>query len=420
MAMNAARSVTAHFIARYTLTTSADPSGGGSVTGRGTYDSGANVTVTAAPDPGYRFDRWSGACTGSGACSVTMTANRSVTAHFAPVAVEEPTPEPAPDPGPSPTPTPGPGGGGDGDDRPTIGMAATARVAGDAPERASFRFRYTCTVPDGISMTDTFRLVPDETLRFLLWAATPCTLTVLDGNGASRISGRVNSFPFTTAAACVFSLDGDTGDLFADRPFVSGEYVATAVFEWDAEAGTVDVPLARGSTVIAWPGTRRALNDGWRSLASAIYAWDAGRQRWLSWFPGGDALGVNTLRTFEPGGIYVIVDASATRWRVETSDAAEAPSVVRLVRGSTFIAWPGGRASIDGALGSLASSVTAVHFWDANGQRWLSWFPGSGELGVNTLSFFEPGGIYFITARDARDWRVPDDVMVGEGDLPAC
>ena len=38
--MNAARSVTAHFIARYALTTSASPSGGGSVSGGGTYDAG--------------------------------------------------------------------------------------------------------------------------------------------------------------------------------------------------------------------------------------------------------------------------------------------------------------------------------------------------------------------------------------------
>ena len=417
--MSAARTVTAHFLRQYVLTTTASPSAGGTVTGAGTYDTGEVVTVTATPNLGYRFASWAGDCTGTGTCSVTMSEARSVRANFVPLA--------AGDPGEGN----GDGGNGDGgsgggpqqdaqqgqDAGVTVDaagrLAVTARVRGDAPRRPVFRFRYTCADSGG------FALTPGQTGRFFIAADASCTLTVIDGEGAASVSGRLSPFPFTTDV-CAFSLDGATGDLFADRPFVSGEYVATAVFEWDAEAGTVDVPLARGSTVIAWPGTRRALNDGWRSLASAIYAWDAGGQRWLSWFPGGDALGVNTLRTFEPGGIYVIVDASATRWRVETSDAAEAPSVVRLVRGSTFIAWPGGRASIDGALGSLASSVTAVHFWDANGQRWLSWFPGSGELGVNTLSFFEPGGIYFITARDARDWRVPEDIMVGEGDLPAC
>ena len=80
--MSANRSVTAHFIVRYTLTTSASPSGGGTVSGGGTYDTGTDVTVTASPNSGYRFDRWSGACTGTGTCSVSMNAARSVTAHF--------------------------------------------------------------------------------------------------------------------------------------------------------------------------------------------------------------------------------------------------------------------------------------------------------------------------------------------------
>ena len=80
--MSANRSVTAHFVARYTLTASASPSHGGTVTGGGTYAPNSAVTVTASPRTGYRFDRWSGACTGSGTCSVTMTADRAVTAHF--------------------------------------------------------------------------------------------------------------------------------------------------------------------------------------------------------------------------------------------------------------------------------------------------------------------------------------------------
>ena len=438
--MNAARSVTAHFIARYTLTTSADPSGGGIVTGGGTYDSGTAVTVTAAPDPGYRFDRWSGACTGSGACSVTMTANRSVTAHFAPVAVEEPTPEPTPDPGPSPTPTPGPGGGGggDGDDRPTIGMAATARVAGDAPERASFRFRYTCTVPDGISMTDTFRLVPDETLRFLLWAATPCTLTVLDGNGASRISGRVNSFPFTTAAACVFSLDGDTGDLFADRSFTADEYTVEVTFAYGTGTDVV-IRLARGFTFTAWPGGGLSIEEALGPLASArtavngVYAWDDARQRWDSWFPDAEGLGVNTFTSLRTGGIYVISAAAARSWRVEGGGDWQAPAAVRLARGFTFMAWPGAHGlSIAETMRSLTlrqhdrqPAANAVYFWDAAAQRWLTWFPDADALGVNTLTSFRQGGayghggIYVISAASPLDWRVSDDAIVRD-ELPIC
>ena len=47
------------------------------------YPSGAAVTLSAAPAAGYTFSGWSGACTGTGACTTTLSAARSVTATFA-------------------------------------------------------------------------------------------------------------------------------------------------------------------------------------------------------------------------------------------------------------------------------------------------------------------------------------------------
>jgi uncharacterized repeat protein (TIGR02543 family) len=41
------------------------------------------VQLTATADPDWVFTGWSGACTGSGTCQVTMNADKSVTAHFA-------------------------------------------------------------------------------------------------------------------------------------------------------------------------------------------------------------------------------------------------------------------------------------------------------------------------------------------------
>jgi hypothetical protein len=46
------------------------------------YLSGASVTLTAAAASGSTFGGWSGACTGTGPCTVSMTAARSVTATF--------------------------------------------------------------------------------------------------------------------------------------------------------------------------------------------------------------------------------------------------------------------------------------------------------------------------------------------------
>lgn len=45
---------------------------------------GQQVTLTATPAAGWSFVGWSGACSGSGSCIVTMSAARSVTATFAP------------------------------------------------------------------------------------------------------------------------------------------------------------------------------------------------------------------------------------------------------------------------------------------------------------------------------------------------
>jgi ribosomal protein S11 len=85
--MDTAKSVTATFTdpqpQQFPLTLNVVGSGTigaqpSSATGR--YKSGTVVNVSETPAPGFRFRGWSGACTGSGACSVTMNAAKAVTA----------------------------------------------------------------------------------------------------------------------------------------------------------------------------------------------------------------------------------------------------------------------------------------------------------------------------------------------------
>jgi hypothetical protein len=82
--VDSSKTVTANFIQMqyYTLTASAVPPKGGSVTGGGSYAAGTQVTVTATPNSGYAFTGWSGACSRTGFCLVTMDSNKSVTANF--------------------------------------------------------------------------------------------------------------------------------------------------------------------------------------------------------------------------------------------------------------------------------------------------------------------------------------------------
>ncbi|MGZ4371764.1 MAG: InlB B-repeat-containing protein [Gaiellaceae bacterium] len=94
--MGAAQTVTARFIAppMHSLTITQSGSGGGTVTINPAhiactatcsyaFDSGTPVTLTAAPAAGSTFGGWSGGgCSGTGACTVTMSAEQSVTAAF--------------------------------------------------------------------------------------------------------------------------------------------------------------------------------------------------------------------------------------------------------------------------------------------------------------------------------------------------
>jgi gliding motility-associated-like protein/uncharacterized repeat protein (TIGR02543 family) len=87
--MSGNKSVTANFQAdavtptSYTLSTTATPAAGGTITGAGTYTSGTVVTVKATPATGYTFTGWSGDASGTDASiNVTMSGNKSVTANF--------------------------------------------------------------------------------------------------------------------------------------------------------------------------------------------------------------------------------------------------------------------------------------------------------------------------------------------------
>ena len=83
------RSLVAHFSpVTYTVTTSSNPTNGGTTSGGGTFNSGASCTVTATPASGYAFVKWTenGTQVSTQAnYTFTVTGNRSLVAHFSPV-----------------------------------------------------------------------------------------------------------------------------------------------------------------------------------------------------------------------------------------------------------------------------------------------------------------------------------------------
>jgi len=84
--MDSNKKVTANFERiKHDLSISVSPQGSGTInpTG-GTYDSGAQVTLTATPLSGYRFVSWSGDVSGtSPVVTILMDSNKNVTANFA-------------------------------------------------------------------------------------------------------------------------------------------------------------------------------------------------------------------------------------------------------------------------------------------------------------------------------------------------
>jgi hypothetical protein len=95
VSMTQARSVTATFntASTFALSVTRTGTGSGTVTSNPSgincgstcttnYSSGTSVTLTAAAASGSSFAGWSGACSGTGNCTVSMTASRSVTATF--------------------------------------------------------------------------------------------------------------------------------------------------------------------------------------------------------------------------------------------------------------------------------------------------------------------------------------------------
>jgi hypothetical protein len=82
---NGDRTLVANFVQTFNITTSASPAAGGSTSGGGTFNSGANVTVTAKTNAGFAFVNWTengGVVSASASYTFSIGANRLLVAHF--------------------------------------------------------------------------------------------------------------------------------------------------------------------------------------------------------------------------------------------------------------------------------------------------------------------------------------------------
>lgn len=78
-----------NYVPSYTVSSAATPLAGGSVSCvPATVKSGNGSSCTATASPGYKFQAWSGDCSGATCSLSNITANKSVTASFLPISVD--------------------------------------------------------------------------------------------------------------------------------------------------------------------------------------------------------------------------------------------------------------------------------------------------------------------------------------------
>lgn len=68
-------------VTKYTLTLNVSPAGSGTVSGAGQYDAGTEAKISATPNSGYAFDRWSDGDTNTSRY-ITMNSSKTFTAYF--------------------------------------------------------------------------------------------------------------------------------------------------------------------------------------------------------------------------------------------------------------------------------------------------------------------------------------------------
>ena len=161
-----------------------------------------------------------------------------------------------------------------------------------------------------------------------------CSLTATENRGASRVTGESSFFTVNGPVSRTVTFThpdtppvdvpaddgtGDDPDDGTDDDSMEEEPVDEDPVEEDPAGDEPDpnpqleAELVVGSEFVAWNSGTTPIAEAVRGLTlevTAVYRWDARTQRWQSWFPNAENLGVNTLAAFERNGIYGIFAAA--------------------------------------------------------------------------------------------------------------
>lgn len=246
------------------------------------YDVGTAVTLTAIPAAGSTFTGWSGDCTGSGSCSVTLDAPRMTTATFALVQHTLTVTKVGTGSG---TVTSSPAGidcGADCDEAYDLGTVVTLTAA--AMPSSTFTGWSgggcsggspvcTTTVSAAATVTATFTQLPvwDGTWTGTTSQGRPITLTVVD-NAITQVqvgwqiaACGTSGTTTTTFGGGGIAINPTTGTFSRSAPGTPLSYTISGTFALDASgaSGTINFtfsqpfpPFCSGSASATWSATR--------------------------------------------------------------------------------------------------------------------------------------------------------------------
>ncbi len=161
------------------------------------------------------------------------------------------------------------------------------------------------------------------------------------------------------------------------------------------------VALEEGFNFIVWTGHTTAIDDALGSFPNlseltAIFEYDAGRQRWLPFRPGLPAI-VNKIAELHAGTAYYLHVGSAMTWDMPT--AGDLAGTRTIATGFTAIGWAGPDGTPQDVLDAIANpaAVTAFFRFNASTQKYESYRPGLPDF-IQGIRSIQPFDVLFMSA----------------------
>ncbi len=299
---------------RHTLTAATTGPGGGTITSSpagincGTdctelYDHGTAVTLTATPDGASLFTGWSGACTGTGTCVVTMDMARNVTATFA---------------------------------RQTVGLNVAHFGSGggtvtSAP--AGINCGTDCSETFAVGTMVTLTATPDATSNFAAWSGGGCTGTgtcvvTISGTETVTATFQRNQWPLT-----VMKTGAGSGTVTSTPAGINCGVDCSSAYDHGTSVVLTATP-APGSRFVQW-------TDACSGSGTCALVMDAGRMVTAEFQPvhvltvTRSGSGTGTVSS-SPAGINCGADCTEAYGTGTSVTLTATPSA-----GSRFVQWTG-------------------------------------------------------------------------------